>query len=170
MSFQFLGHRVSEAISEVQLRHVGHGSLIGVNDAVLTRLRVSGRLSPILQEGVDQSHRDGHHGEQDEQSQHSQSPVGVRQITVWGLEVWILINHWKNWTTRCSYCAFFCLYSATCWNMSTFLCSSYRFLVPRRVCGPFDDGADGGDPQQSHHGQQANIFPQIFVDDCRAPA
>lgn len=73
----------------VQLGHVSHGGfilVIRVNNSVLTNLWISGCLfSSVPQHGVDQGHRDGHHGKYNQQSHNGQSPARVLQAFLRGL-------------------------------------------------------------------------------------
>lgn len=46
----------------------------------------------------------------------------------------------------------------------------YLLLVPGDVSGIFNEHFDGGGAQQPQHGQQADVLPQVLVDDAGTPA
>lgn len=160
-------------VAPLQLGHIRHRGVtlvVGVDDAVLTVLRTSGcPLGSVPQVGVDQAHWDGHHCKYDEQSQNGQGPARVLQVSFGSLDhtggkavsestMTLLHIPCRKKTHTAPTVQF------------TEANPLYRLLVPGDVSGIFNEHFDDGGAQQPQHGQQADVLPQVLVDDAGTPA
>lgn len=170
-------------VAPLQLGHVRHRGVtlvVGVDDAVLTVLQTSGcPLGSVPQVGVDQAHWDGHHCKYDEQSQDGQGPARVLQVSFGSLDNTggkavsesTSTNGYSS--SRCDYTMTYSMQKKTHTTPTVQFTEAnplYLLLVPGDVSGIFNEHFDDGGAQQPQHGQQADVLPQVLVDDAGTPA